>query len=303
MVAWRRGAVLPVLAAVGDRRRRGVRRPRPVGRLRARHRGRRGLGRRGHLDGVRRNGEPGLLRHRHPGAGPAGGRRRGRPAGARLVDADRRWHVDSHAVEAVGRGRVACRRPGDVGGTGALRDGQRPRVPRRTTDRGGAGRGARPRTDRAGPGFTRRAGTGVAAAGVARCRLLRRLPMALADLSGAQRGTHRVVRLAAIRAAVRGDGRGGRGVVVAARAAYPPMAAGDRPDAAPRRRHGRHGGGSDHARVARRRQTRRHARWPRRRLRRARVTRGVGRGEIGRGDPHPGDRACCGVSATRWRGP
>ena len=83
------------------------------------------LGRRGHLDGVRRNGEPGLLRHRHPGAGPAGGRRRGRPAGARLVGADGRWHVDSHAVEAVGRGRVVGPRPGDVGGTGALRDGQR----------------------------------------------------------------------------------------------------------------------------------------------------------------------------------
>ena len=144
-------------------------------------------------------------------------------------------------------------------------------------------------------GSTRRAGTGVAAAGVAGRHLLRRLPVALADLPGAQRGTHRVVRVAAVRAAVRGDGRGGRGVVVAARAADPPMAAGDRPDAAARRCHGRHRGGGDDARAAGRRQTRRHARGSRRRLRGAGLTRGAGRGEIAVGAARAGDQACRGV--------
>ena len=219
------------------------------------------LGRRRHPDGVRRHGEPRLLRHRHPGAGPARGRRRGRPAGARLVGADGRRHVDPHAVAAVGRRSVVGRRAGDAGGTGALRDGQRPRVPRRAADRGGGGRGPRRRTGGAGSGLTRRAGTGMAAAGVAGRHLLRRLPVALADLPGAQRGTHRMVRLAAVRAAVRGDGRGGRGLVVAARAAHPAMAAGDRPDAAAGRCHGRHRGSGDDARAAGRDQTRRRCLW------------------------------------------
>ena len=94
------------------------------------------------------------------------------------------------------RRRLVGPRPGDVGGTGALRDGQRPRLPHRTADRGGRGRSSRRRAGGAGPGRARRAGTGVAAAGVAGRHLLRRLPVALADLPGAQRRAHRVVRLA-----------------------------------------------------------------------------------------------------------
>ena len=77
-----------------------------------------------------------------------------------------------------------------------------------------------------------------------------------------------LVRLAAVRAAVRGDGRGGGGVVVAARAAHPAMAAGDRPDAAAGGCDGRHRGGGDDARAAGRRQTGRRAGGSRRRLRR-----------------------------------
>ena len=111
-------------------------------------------------------------------------------------------------------------------------------------------------------GWARRAPAGVAAAGVAGRDLLRRLPVALADLPGAQRGTHRLDRLAAVRGAVRGDGRGGRGVVVAAGAAHPPLAAGDRPDAAAGGCDGGDGGGGDDARVARRRQARRRALGP-----------------------------------------
>ena len=62
--------------------------------------------------------------------------------------------------------------------------------------------------------------------------LLRRLPLALADLLGAQRRTHGVVGLAAVRVALCGDGGAGRSVVVAAGTADPAVASGDRPDAA-----------------------------------------------------------------------
>ena len=101
VVARCRGAVLPVLAAAADRRRCLFGARAAMGRLRARHHGRGRLGGRRDPDGVRRHGEPGLLRHRHPGAGPARGRRGGRPAGAGLVGADGGRHVDPHAVAAT----------------------------------------------------------------------------------------------------------------------------------------------------------------------------------------------------------
>ena len=104
--------------------------------------------------------------------------------------------------------------------------------------------------------LTRRAGTGISAAGMAGRDLLRRLPLALADLPGAQRRAHRVVGLAAVRGSVRGDGRGGGGVVVAARTAHPAMAAGDRADAAVGGRDGGDGRGGHDDGAARRRRTR-----------------------------------------------
>ena len=73
---------------------------------------------------------------------------------------------------------------------------------------------------------------------------------------GAQRRAHRVVGLAAVRGSVRGDGRGGGGVVVAARTAHPAMAAGDRADAAVGGRDGGDGRGGHDDGAARRRRTR-----------------------------------------------
>ena len=161
--------------------------------------------------------------------------------------------------DAVGphrRAHPAVHRAGSAGRGGALRDGQCQRFPPRPPDRGGSRGRARRRIRRARAGRARRTRPGMAAPGVARGDLLRRIPLALADLLGAQRRTHGVVGLAAVRAALRGDGGAGRGVVVAAGTADPTLASRDRPDAAPGRCNGRDRGRADDDGVAGGRETR-----------------------------------------------
>ena len=82
---------------------------------------------------------------------------------------------------------AAGHRAGDAGRRGALRDGQCAGVPRRSADRGRGRGGPRGRTGGAAAARAGRARAGLSAVGVAGRDLLRRLPLALADLPRAQR--------------------------------------------------------------------------------------------------------------------
>ena len=105
-----------------------------------------------------------------------------------------------------------------------IRHGQRRRVPARAADRGRCGGRAGGRAGGAGAARRGCPRAGLAPPGVPGHHFLRRLPVALADLSGAQRRTHRMVRGRAVRSAVCRHGGSGRVVVVADRTTDPALA-------------------------------------------------------------------------------
>ncbi|CAA9257268.1 MAG: hypothetical protein AVDCRST_MAG20-2487, partial [uncultured Acidimicrobiales bacterium] len=210
-----RGAVLPAVAA-RHRRAAPLAGSRPAAVDRARHR----AGPRSDLsclDGAAvrpRRQHPGLLRHGHPGGvDPRGGSARGMDSGAGAWSAapggegepggrpgrrrGARLRLDP------GRGHLCVAVPGRDAGVGGRRGGRhRRRIGSRT---------------RSAPTCPQRG-----AAAVARPHQLRHVPVALADLPGAQPGTDRHRRLAARGAADHGDARSRHGLVHRRRAAGPP---------------------------------------------------------------------------------
>ncbi len=173
---------------------------------------------------VGRDPRPGLFRHRHPGAGAAGGRRGVRAAGRRLACAQSRVVADPLPNGQVDRPVAPGDRPGAARGGRALRHRQRPGVPRRPADRGRRRRGAGDRPGGTGSARTGRHRAGLGSAGLARRHLLRHLPVALADLPGSQRPADRLARPVAVRPPVRRDAGDLGGVVVGDRAAGPKVA-------------------------------------------------------------------------------
>ena len=170
--------------------------------------------------------------------------------------------ADSFAVGQVGRPGASGGRPGAVGGGRSLRHRQRPRIPQRPADRGRRRGGVGDRPGGAGSARARRHRAGLGSAGLAGRHLLRRLPVALADLSGAQRSANRMARAVVVRCPVRRHAGGLGGVVVGDRAAGPKVATGAGAAAAAgrsdrgNRRGGDAAGGSGRAQ-ARRQRTRR----------------------------------------------
>ncbi|CFE42998.1 Uncharacterised protein [Mycobacterium tuberculosis] len=136
---------------------------------------------------------PDLLRHRYPCAGVADRLRGSGSAGAGLAIAEPRVVPDPDSLGTADCPSVAVRRAGWAGGDDSRRNGQCGRVPPWSADRGG--RCGRHRGCLGSHGAARSGGPhpGLATVGVAGHHIVRRLSVALANLSGAQRPTYGLV--------------------------------------------------------------------------------------------------------------
>ena len=152
-----------------------------------------------------RRRRPRLLRHRHPGGGPAG-RLRSRGAARRPAAGEGRQAPGARHVRR--RRRAGHRLPVGVRGRGSA-----VAVPR-WADGGRTRRRGRDRARRAQPRLVDRRGPVPPAARLARADLVRRVSLALAPVRLADRRTHRADRVGAARGPARRDAGGGLRLVL-----------------------------------------------------------------------------------------